>query len=1190
MFRTIPFLICGFAFGSSLADEPKAAPSQPIISPNAPKLTVEQRRKLREHDRLRPETSRLRMAGKWDECLAAAEKMVAIDREVFGNSHPLVAQALTIVAEVQMGRHDFVGAQRAWEEVLKIQQSWGGADHWRVKDARRILDRVKRVAGLDAKQLTRLDDLDRRLRELVAQRRFDQAGQLIEEFLGAQKELLGEQHQDLNTFALLAGLRMGRSLLESEKLWRQFLEVCKATRGEEHPEYAKGLTQLGAMLIERGGRDEAKKSFDRAARIYLMTLRAFDLDYAPWVLHLARMQAVLLRQADRAESLVRLSAEIYEACRGDTDPQYAECLNQLGHMHYDRQSYAQAETLFKQLIEIRKATVGDKDPQYAQSLLALAMVYHAKGSAELATPLYAEAKRIQQQTPKQAVAAGTAPALREEASRQVSAGNNSEAEKLYLKLLDVDRRTIGTKHPDYATDLWRLAGLYQSMRADRKAEELYEQAAEIFKQTLGEKHRQYRTTLEGLARLAMQRGDYRKADSLYQQLQALYRESDGEDSFRYAFTLDQRGEICKAEGDLEGAAALFEKSLPIFRTRLGQQGLLLTARLSGLAELYTRQHNYERAEPFLRECLTCNEKTLEEIFSLQSERQRLDALRRARRILDEYVNIAQAAGKSDATALYEHVLRWKGAGAARGQVRLAREQPELKDAFDRWAKASARLTELAYAPPTAGEEEAWLRQLHTLRNEKENLESDIARRSEAFRWQREGGRIEPKEVANVLPERTVLVDFFEYSGTQEERRLLAFVLRRGHEPVCIEIEGYKGIMRNIEIWRSALLTAGSRAETAATELRDKLWKPLEQAVGRATTVLVAPDGGLAYFPLSALPGARPGTFLLEELAIGYVTSGRQVMEALRAPEGERGHGLLAVGGIDYRADAGAVVRLEPDKTPLVDAESRAGFGPLPGTELEARRCQELFRQSFPSERATLLTGAAPSETRFVRECGERYRYLHLATHGFFESPLRVAAIVASERPTASALFYADRGQPGQALARLPLLRCGLALAGAGRPPRPGFAANGGGILTAEEVASLDLRATDVAVLSACQTGLGEVERGEGVLGFQRAFHQAGTRALVATLWSVDDAATSLLMEEFYANLWHLRMPKLEALRQAQLSILRNPDRVKARREELKKILLTKIHEAKAGAAETRGDIKRTPPLLWAAFVLSGDPR
>jgi tetratricopeptide (TPR) repeat protein len=319
-FRAIvPVLsICCATFGSSSAEEPKAA--QPFLSPDVPKLTAQQRQKLREHDRLRSETWSLRIAANLDGALAAAEKMVAINREVFGNSHPLVAQALTAVAELQMRRNNFAGAQRVSEEVLRIQQSWGGADHWRVKDALRMLDRIKRTTGLNPKQLARLDDLDSQLRVLIAHRRFDQAGQLLEEYLATQKEFLGEQQQELNTFALLAGVRQGRSLLESEKLWRQFLEVCKATRGEQHPEYAKGLTQLGTMLIEKGRRDEAKKSFDRAARIYLMTLRAYDLDFAPWVLHLARMHAALLRQADRAESLLRLSAEIYEACRLSDGP------------------------------------------------------------------------------------------------------------------------------------------------------------------------------------------------------------------------------------------------------------------------------------------------------------------------------------------------------------------------------------------------------------------------------------------------------------------------------------------------------------------------------------------------------------------------------------------------------------------------------------------------------------------------------------------------------------------------------------------------------------------------------------------------------------------------------------------------------------------------------------------------------
>src|SRR5439155_3692898 len=93
-----------------------------------------------------------------------------------------------------------------------------------------------------------------------------------------------------------------------------------------------------------------------------------------------------------------------------------------------------------------------------------------------------------------------------------------------------------------------------------------------------------------------------------------------------------------------------------------------------------------------------------------------------------------------------------------------------------------------------------------------------------------------------------------------------------------------------------------------------------------------------------------------------------------------------------------------------------------------------------------------------------------------------------------------------------------------------------GILTAEEVAGLDLRGTELVVLSACDTGLGKEAGGEGVLGLQRAFQGAGARALAASLWKVDDAATSVLMEEFYANLWRKKLPRLEALRQAQRAV------------------------------------------------------
>jgi CHAT domain-containing protein len=175
----------------------------------------------------------------------------------------------------------------------------------------------------------------------------------------------------------------------------------------------------------------------------------------------------------------------------------------------------------------------------------------------------------------------------------------------------------------------------------------------------------------------------------------------------------------------------------------------------------------------------------------------------------------------------------------------------------------------------------------------------------------------------------------------------------------------------------------------------------------------------------------------------------------------------------------------------------------------------------------------------------------------------------------------------------PLLGCGLVLSGANQDSERGT-------LTALEVSNLDLRGCEALVLSACETGLGKLEGGEGVLGLQSAFHLAGARTVVPSLWSVSDPATSVLMEQFYRNLWGEKPPsRLEALRQAQLFVLKHPEVVRQRARELREAI------AKAGrgtAEELRGKGKevelagdkekregeRSHPAWWAAFVLSGD--
>src|SRR5262249_45290749 len=190
----------------------------------------------------------------------------------------------------------------------------------------------------------------------------------------------------------------------------------------------------------------------------------------------------------------------------------------------------------------------------------------------------------------------------------------------------------------------------------------------------------------------------------------------------------------------------------------------------------------------------------------------------------------------------------------------------------------------------------------------------------------------------------------------------------------------------------------------------------------------------------------------------------------------------------------------------------------PGTLAEAEVISELFRR-HTKESAERLSGPEATKDR-LRAAMAGKRYLHLATHGYFAPPQANSAPATDHPHVAPA---GDRGMRRHEGAGFYAgLLSGLVWAGVNDPPTnpaTGVVDVGAGVMTAEEVAGLDLSACELAVLSACETGRGRTAGGEGVLGLQRAFHQAGARTVVASLWDIDDATTMVLMEEFYANLW-----------------------------------------------------------------------
>jgi hypothetical protein len=262
---------------------------------------------------------------------------------------------------------------------------------------------------------------------------------------------------------------------------------------------------------------------------------------------------------------------------------------------------------------------------------------------------------------------------------------------------------------------------------------------------------------------------------------------------------------------------------------------------------------------------------------------------------------------------------------------------------------------------------------------------------------------------------------------------------------------------------------------------------------------------------------------------------------------------------------------------------------LPGTRLEIDRIGRLYRARFPGGRPlATMTGTGADKASLIRQLtpakdGKAWRYLHLATHAFFLPP------PAPPRPRTQWLSFGEE-RDWLTWARNPLLLTGLVLSGANRSAEKG-------ICRGEELAELDLRGTQVVVLSACDTALGGVWRGEGMIGLQRPFQLSGARNTIASLWKVHDAATSVLMEQFYTQLWVEKRSPLQALRQAQLFVLRNPDKVQQRQQELRPLLAQRRKELLAAGHRGLGDEamplpeveqRRSDPALWAAFVLSGE--
>ncbi|MFP5380160.1 MAG: CHAT domain-containing protein, partial [Vicinamibacteria bacterium] len=339
---------------------------------------------------------------------------------------------------------------------------------------------------------------------------------------------------------------------------------------------------------------------------------------------------------------------------------------------------------------------------------------------------------------------------------------------------------------------------------------------------------------------------------------------------------------------------------------------------------------------------------------------------------------------------------------------------------------------------------------------------------------------------------------------------------------------------------SARLLAGYRA--AALELRRLVWDPVAPDVMGASTVFLVPDGALHLVNVSALPDGDHGYLLETGPTIHYLAAERDLAMPART---SRAGGLLAVGNPRFDDGATPVSSSPRLRSALCGGLGGLHFGPLAASARESEEVAALWTGRHGG--ATVLSETAATEAAFKAQAAG-HRVLHLATHGYF---LDEDCDVAGEAATPA----------DGAAATGALLRAGLAFAGANQ--RAGaLASDDDGVVTAAEVASLDLSGVEWAVLSACDTGLGSIATGEGVFGLQRAFRVAGASTVIMSLWPVDDEATRAWMTRLYRARLDEGRDTAAAVRAAALQTLE---------------------------ARRRGG-RSTHPFYWAGFIASGDWR
>ncbi|MBI1223434.1 MAG: CHAT domain-containing protein [Bacteroidetes bacterium] len=913
----------------------------------------------------------------------------------------------------------------------------------------------------------------------------------------------------LNTRSLVYG-EMGDLKME-ESLLQDAMQLCRDLNATDKSLYSNVLNNMAVLMVDKGKYEQAVRYYQSAYRIKASIYSENSLECATVLAN----EGVAFGNFGRYEEgigLVVRARKIVESLLGKFHPEWFQYCLYLGTIYEQAGMYQEIGLFYADLIRDSERELGEKSPVYLTVLNNAVNYYQEREEYDKCSKYYEVLLNNLDQLTKDfalTIKGNYANYLEQ-------MGKWEEAGPIYREVLAGWENVKGLESEEYLKAKHNYGVYFQDLGQLSEAKKIFEETRLSLQNISGNKSSLILTLNENLAGIYSDENEYGKALRVYQDLLDIQQDQYGDESVNVADLFDKIGMCYTNLDNPDKGLEYIEKAYSMKVKLFGKDEPALSYELTLMGTSYTYRKDYKKGMGYFEEARRLIAQNFNTYFRFMTEQEKLKFLQKKMSELKQLQAIAAenvTAYPDFAGLAFDVELMMKGmvleSGNRLRQGILQSKDPVLMEKLDRLGElrsqvAAEMLKEVHSRNPNTSKlnEEADALEKELISSLGEQNQLDMQMDS----W---------KSILRKLQKDEAVVEFISYQTFFEETPSLAAIVLNGNStsPSLVPLFSEARLQAYLKQRKSGgdqdivqAIYGESRGLIVEDEVNipssdDSLyllvWKPLEKYLNTAKRVYYSPSGSLHKISFAAIRNEE-GRYLSDLFILCTRSSSRKLLDKTPTFKMED---VCLVGGVDYDGDKGEQEQVEPEFV-MRGGSNASPWKFLRGTQKEVEQIASVLQNA--QTHTEIESGMLATEKEVKQKMSSGPSVIHLSTHGyFFPTP------APSEKERLSPFQSADN----------PLLRSGLILAGANQAWMGGpVRGEDDGILTAYEVANMNLSATRLAVLSACQTGLGDVEGSEGVFGLQRAFKQAGVEYIVMSLWQVPDKETVEFMTLFYQNM------------------------------------------------------------------------